>query len=338
MTIAQIEMTTLYNRLDQIGFDKKFINNKALPDWWDEDCEATPGAVIEAAAYISRRLNLELNSLLDRNSQPRFKNLCQPKFKTQHNTDSKELKVSHFLASRIAELTAYACNREYQPINNLSVAQIRAQILTDRKYVDLEGALEFCWHHGIPVVYFNKFPKGIRKFHGMVASFNNRPVIVISLKDNSFARLSFILLHELGHIYNKHLNDKILIDEKIELESSDEEEVEANEFAVELLFGKPDMVYYTPHNFNRDQLVAYANKISHRDSIDPGAVIWNYAWNKKHWGAARNAIKTIEGDSNAPTKINSYLKEHLDWSKLNDDNQDYLALMTGLEIEDVMGD
>lgn len=118
MTMAEIEMATLYERLDQIGFPKKFITSKALPDWWEKDCESTPGAVIEVAAYISRRLNLELSSLLDINTQPRFRSTCQPKFKKQQNTKNEELKVSYYLAARIAELTAYACKIEYQPINH----------------------------------------------------------------------------------------------------------------------------------------------------------------------------------------------------------------------------
>jgi hypothetical protein len=340
MTITQMKMATLYERLAQIGFKKNFIDKKALPDWWRQDCESTPGAVIEGATYISRRLNLELDSLLDINKQPRFKNLCQPKFKKQQNTENEDLKVSHYLAARIAELTAYACKTQYQPIDHYSVTEIRTQILSRRKYVDLEGILEFCWRHGVPVIHFNEFPKGIKKFHGMVACFNIdiQPVITISLNDASPSRLAFILAHELGHIYKNHLDGKFLVDEKIELDSDDMEEVQANEFAIELLFGKPDMIYYKAKVFNGNQLASYAKNISERDSVDPGSIIWNYAWNKKDWAVARKGVKIIEGDANAPIIINGYLRNYLDWSKLNDDNQEYLALMTGLEIEDIVGE
>lgn len=350
MTIVQIEMTTLYKRLAQIGFNKKFVNKVALPDWWTNDCESTPGSVIEVAAYISRRLNIELGSLLDINVQPRFKNICQPKFKKQKNTKIEELKVSHYLPARIAELTAYACKTEYQPINHHSIVEIRTQILSGRQFIDLEGILNFCWNHGIPVIHVNEFPKGVKKFHGMVACFNQRPVIIVSLKDNSFAKLLFTVLHELGHIYRKHVNSSILIDEKVELEDSDEEEVEANEFAVELMFGQPNKSYDSFKKFiSGDQLAQLALRISHFENVDPGSVTMNISWhrvsratNKQEekiiWATARKALKVIEGNVNAPVKINSYLNNHLDWSKLNDDNQEYLALTTGLEIEDVMGE
>jgi Zn-dependent peptidase ImmA (M78 family) len=351
MTIAQMKMATLYERLAQIGFKKNFIKSKALPSWWEEECESTPGAVTEVATYISRRLNLELSSLLDTNTQARFKNLCQPKFKKQQNTDSEALKVAQCLAARIAELTAYACKTKYQPIENFSVLEIRNQILSGRRYVDLEGVLDFCWNRGIPVVHFNKFPPGIKKFEGMVARFDNRPVIVISLQDKSFAKILFILLHELGHIYKNHLNDDILVDEKIELESFDEEEVEANEFAVELLLSKPYFGFSSLHKFiSGEKLAQLALDISRNEkNVEPGSIVMNISWHKVSraatnnekkiiWATARKALKIIEGDVNAPVTINSYLNNYLDWSKLNDDNQEYLALMTGVEIEDVMGE
>jgi hypothetical protein len=64
-TQAEMKMETLYERLSAIGLPEKFIREQALPDWWDEEFETTPGAVVEAAAYISRRLNLDITSLLE---------------------------------------------------------------------------------------------------------------------------------------------------------------------------------------------------------------------------------------------------------------------------------
>ena len=338
MTIAPMKMQVLYERLSQIGFNKKFIQDKILPDWWESSCENTPGAVAEVAAYISRRLNLELDSLLDKNSQPRFKNICQPKFKKQNNTNSNELTVAYYLASRIAELTAYACPTEYQAIDRLSLTEIRNFIFQKRKYVDLAGVLIFCWSRGIPVIYFTEFPKKVKKFNGMVASVANRPVIIISLKEKSPSRLLFVIAHELGHIYKEHINNKVLIDEKVEPDSIDNEEIQANEFAKELIFGNSDVDYSTSHNLDTKRLVTYCKNVSNRDLVDPGAVAWNYGWHKEHWGAVREAIKIIEDkDTDNYYKINNYLQNNLNWSKLNDDNQDYLALMTGLEIENIIG-
>jgi hypothetical protein len=59
------KMSSLYNKLAQLGFDKSFVQDFVLPDWWCIEFEQTEGAFIEAAAYASRKLNLDLDSLLD---------------------------------------------------------------------------------------------------------------------------------------------------------------------------------------------------------------------------------------------------------------------------------
>lgn len=338
MTQTQINMATLYERLSEIGFSEKFVREKALPDWWDEEFEATPGAVVEATAYVSRRLNLDIASLLQPEAAPAFKRAYDAKFKTQQGTDSQQLKVAQCMAARVAEMVAYACVPECKPLPK-SALNVRNEILKTHNFVNLEGLLEFCWNYGIPVVHFDEFPpsKGVRKFDGMVGCFYNRPVIVISLKHRTQARLLFILAHELGHIIKGHIQGASIVDEEIEPESIDIEEIEASEFAVELLLGKPDMGYYTPRIFSGDSLATYAQRNSIRDNVDPGVVVLNYAWSKASlaatktergiiWATASKALKIIEGDVDAPTQINRYVQTYLDLDKLDGDSQDYLEL------------
>ncbi len=78
-------------------------------------------------------------------------------------------------------------------------------------------------------------------------------------------------------------------------------------------------------------MAAYAKKIAERDSVDAGVVIWNYAWTKKEWAVAQNALKVVEGASKANEIIDRYLQDRLDWERLSDDNQDYLSLMLRLD-------
>lgn len=338
MPQTQIEMAILYERLSKIGLPEKFVREKALPDWWDEEFEATTGAVVQAAAYVSRRLNLDIASLLQPEADPAFKQSCNVKFKTQQGTDSRQLKVTQCIAARIAEMVAYTYVPEYKPLPT-SALDVRNEILKTHKFVNLEGLLEFCWNYGIPVVHFDEFPisKGVRKFDGMVGYFYNRPVIVISLKHRSPAKLLFIMAHELGHFIEGHVQETLIVDEKIEPESVDIEEIEANEFAVELLLGKPDMVYYTPRILSGDNLASYAQKISTRDDVDPGVVVLNSAWSKARlaeteeergiiWATAFKALKIIEGNADAPTQINRYVQTYLDLDSLDGDSQDYLEL------------
>jgi Zn-dependent peptidase ImmA (M78 family) len=346
MTQAQVNMASLYDRLNSLGFPKTFVREKALPDWWDDEFEATPGSVIEAAAYISRRLNLEIDSLLQPDRSPSFNQSCQAKFKTKQGTQIEQLFLAQCMAARIAEMVAYACIPEFKPLPT-SVQQVRDEILNlseidgqkTQKFVNLDGLLNWCWQAGIPVVHFDRFPqkKGIHKFQGMVSYFYGRPVIILSLSYKFTARLLFILAHELGHLVKGHINGASLLDEEIEPVSEDNEEIEANDFAVELLLGRVGIAYYSSRYISGEQLANNAYKVSEQDNIDPGVIILHYAWMKaKHlpssqqqgivWATANKALKLIEGNIDATKLINRYLKSHLDWDRLDNDSQDYLSL------------
>lgn len=336
MTKTHSTVETLYERLSAIGLPEKFIREQALPDWWDEEFENTPGAVVEAAAYISRRLNLDITSLLEPLATPTFKQSCVASFKTKQGIATQELYNAYCIAARIAEMAAFACVKEYKLLP-AAASIVRDSILTTQEFVNLEGLLKFCWDSGIPVIHFDGFPKSQDKFEGMVAFFDRRPVIVISLNQTSEAWLAFILAHELGHIIKGHVNNRTLIDAHILLLDSDIEEIEASGFAVEVLLGKPDIGYNFPPYLEGEQIVDYARHISVRDQVDPGAVIINNAWNKAVrvatlkeeriiWAKANQSLKIIEDDVNAPKKINIYAQNYLDFDKLDVDSQEYLKL------------
>ncbi|NER51925.1 MAG: ImmA/IrrE family metallo-endopeptidase [Symploca sp. SIO1A3] len=340
MTQTPVKMDSLYERLKDIGFPKQFIRQQALPDWWDEELETNSSAVVEAAAYISRRLNLDILSLLKPEKSLSFKSSCQAKFKTIQGTQSEKLVVAKCMAARIAEMVAYTFKNELKLLPNTAQA-VRNEILVSQKFVNLEGLLNWCSDYGIPVVHFNGFPKNkrIHKFHGMVAYVYSHPVIVISLNQPFDAWLLFILAHELGHLIKGHVNAGTIIDEEVLPESVDNEEIEANEFAVELLFGKPDMTYYTPRFLNGEELADYAWNVSKRDNVDPGVVVLNYTWSKANlvssknkkpiWTTAIKALKLIKSDGNAPLTINQHLRENLDLERLDEDSQEYLELTIG---------
>jgi hypothetical protein len=135
---TKMKMETLYERLEAISLPEKFVREQALPDWWDEEFEHTPGAVVEAAACISRRLNLDINSLLEPSSAPAFKRSCIARFKTKQGIVVNELLITHCIAARIAEMAAYACTTEFRPVSD-SASVVRNKILSDREFVDLEG-------------------------------------------------------------------------------------------------------------------------------------------------------------------------------------------------------
>lgn len=339
---ASLRMADLYQRLAKIGLSKKYLQDHILPPWWTEEVDQTPGTVTQGALYLSRRLNLDLTSLFT-DPQPRF-TTAATKFKTQDSADPEKLLLPQALALGIAELAACACPIPYQDINHLSVSEIRQQILSHQPAVNLTGLLDFCWNQGIPVLHLNRFPSKVHCFHGMVAQFQGRPAIVISLNDKSPARLLFVIAHELGHILRGHLaKDSYRIDTEIQLESESDEENEANQIAAELLLGQPGISYdlWSTRYLSAETLIRKAQEYAPINQAEPGVIALNIAWNRAHracekkaekiaWATGKAALKTLEPQAEAPAQINQMLQQRLTFENLSDDNQDYLATMLQL--------
>lgn len=338
-----IDLKTLYQRLANLGFPRKYVRDVLLPDWWCDEFEQEKGAVVEAAAYISQRTGLNFKMLLDIDREPEFQEDQHPCYKLRQGTTKNSLAAARSLAERIADITAYACKPPLVSVENLDPQIARSQILETSKFVNLQSLLEFCWQYGIPVVHTNNFPKekGQKKFDGMVGEYSDRPVIVISKNQKSPAWLAFILAHELGHIACSHIKGSSIIDEKIEHDQiGDIDEQEADQFAIEILFGRRNASYETQTNLDLKSLKSYAKTCSRSDRVDPALIVLNYAWFKANsvdtnkakgdvWKIANVLLSNFEeSDLTAPQLINYQLEKYLDWENLSNDNQEFLERMT----------
>jgi Zn-dependent peptidase ImmA (M78 family) len=342
-----IDIKTFYQRLAGLGFPRKFVREVLLPDWWCDEFEQQKGAVCEAAAHISRRTNLDFAALLDAAKSPFLREEGNPLYKLRQGTEKSNLLNAQVMAQRVAELAAYAFAQPLPSFEIFDAQTVRKQILSNSQFVTLESLLIFCGESGIPVVHTNCFPKGTsqKKFDGMVGEYNDRPVILIGKNHQSAAWLAFIVAHELGHIICGHVKDFSIIDQKIEPnEEGDLQELEADQFAIEVLFGRKDASYDCPENLNPQSLGAYATAKSKSDTVVPGLVILNYAWFKAKkaaskeaksavWKIANKALAKIEAKNITASKlINHELQKRLVWEILSDDNQEFLARMTGIEV------
>lgn len=351
---ATISIQDFYSRLAEIGLTPKFVRQFLLPEWWVRECESEVDAVVEAAAYVSRRTNLDFNSLIQGNTQPYFKNITQPCYKVRGGVDRcdrKSFALSQAIANRVAELIAYAWAGNPYDAGKLSGRQeLRETILNHDRVVNLQSLTHFCLECGIAVVYVGKLPPGQKKFDGMVGFFSSslgaaappRPVIMISKKHKSSAWLAFILAHELGHLIQGHVQDAPIIDEQINpIQDENDQEIEANEVALQLLFGKTNPCYFQLRNLTADKLADFSLQSSVSDHVDSGAIALNYAWYKTKiaaddkgrritWATASKALNILEGNAHAPELINSSLSQYLELERLSDDNQEFLKLMIGV--------
>jgi hypothetical protein len=136
MKQVQVRMADLYSRLAAVGFPKKFVRDRILPDWWTEEADQDPDVVLAGAMYLANRLNLNVRSLLEIDSEVVFAPTCQPRFKLKNGTDVQRLRVPRALASRVAELVAYGCKQPYLGLEEWSIEQIRERILQSQNAVD----------------------------------------------------------------------------------------------------------------------------------------------------------------------------------------------------------
>jgi Zn-dependent peptidase ImmA (M78 family) len=340
-------MKALYKRLRTIGLTRPIVRNTLLPDWWCDEFEEREGAVFEAAAYVARHTGLPFDRLIDETQELSLTQASGVCFKKRQGTDENALAIASCVAEQVAKLVTYACRPDYQSVAGLSAQAIRAEILSKHRWVTLQGLLDFCWDHGLPVAHLSNLPtgNGNKKFDGIAGIFEGRPAIATGKNHKSWAWMAFVVAHELGHIVSGHVREgQWLVDEQIApSEDDDQQEKDADRFALELIYGKDNVNYMQPGFVTSDDLVAYAIKQAKRDIVNPASIVLNHGWYKKNaaptkkkqeiaWGVAQKAINELEeGSVSSIELIHSYLENGLDWDLLSDDNCEYVERIVGLD-------
>ncbi|BAZ71305.1 hypothetical protein NIES4106_61020 (plasmid) [Fischerella sp. NIES-4106] len=326
-----LTMSSLYNKLSQLGLNQDYVRNNGLPSWWNDELNNKSYAVLEGAGYIADNLNLDLKSLLAPEEEIRFNSSPPTKFKQYNNQNKTRPHVAQAIVSRIAELIAYGTKVDFTSLPT-DVNEIRTEILTTHPKVNLISLLEYCWNKGIIVAHFDHFPENTRKFAGLIQWQFSRPVIILSSKHKYSARLAFDLAHELGHLALGHLKEGILIDEKIESYcNDDEEENQANLFATQLLLGDCDNCLGDKQFHNHNHLIKHArDKAEENPTVEIDSIILNNAWYNKKWGFAIKALDRLNASTNGQQIINEYLVDRLYWDNFNDENYEYLEKVLGV--------
>jgi hypothetical protein len=335
-------MLRLYGRLSKVGYTRKFIREAGvLPAWWKDDAARSPGAFAQAKLTLATHLGVELESLSDASAEVRLRRPADCRFKRSNCYNEEQLLVAAAIGDRTARLAAAAMSVAVKPVPSAGL-EIRQQILDGGAgSVGLAELLDYCWSLGIPVVQVSRFPPKIVKMDGLAARVRGRPVIILSRNEPSSARMLFILAHELGHIARGHLSENgVLVDEGIEPDGRDDEEREANAFAIELIAGAADR-RFLPADLgferwpNAERLAAAALETGRRERIDPGHIVLNYAHSmsgsRNFWPVAMSALRRIDRGGSAQELVRSKMHDNLDWSGLPEDSCTFLMCVAGGE-------
>lgn len=327
MTKTPNPMQNFISRLRKL--DSKLA--KAAPYWWDDSLNSSTGASQQAILSISKYLNLDIKSVLDPSSELRFKHVscC---YKKAQNKAVNDLSVATGLVYSAARTVAKMVPKDFVNFSDASV--IREQILeSGEPYVHLRSLVEYCWNRGVPVLFLPDLPAS-KKMDAVVQDVNGRPVIAITKRQKHESALLFLLAHEMGHIFSGHLESgQVIIDESInEDDEIDQQEIEANNFALEVLTGRASTAFHSAGKRLTGEALARAVKIkSDEVQVDPGHIALNWAHTTKSWPVANKALNLLYKDLTWQKELKSLFLDNVDQFSVNEDELDYLFNLMNIE-------
>jgi hypothetical protein len=319
-------LDSLLSRLGAAGIPASFAR-KTLPAWWNDEIALSRSGLQQAQMYFSRAFHLDLASLAQPRGAIQFQE-SQRKFKLSRNVAENDVSVSAYFANAMANLALVGFAAVQHQVPKDPVA-LRAEILKTHACVSLDALLSWCATAGIPVLHIDKLPG--KKMTGLVVREGERFAIVLSKKGTP-AHLLFHLAHELGHIANGHLTGSgFVVDEKIgRANAADADEKEADAYAIRLLNGSEVSHRPGASTVIRSGVGLYKAALvkASQERVDVGHIILNYGNSQQTHALATMALKSIPGESNGISLVNTAFFKALDAEKLSEDQLDLLKTAT----------
>jgi hypothetical protein len=283
-----------------------------------------------AESYIARNLGFRLSALQDRATPLPQVKLPGLHFKRYKNQVDDKVRASALVAQRVAAVVVKAVGERVPGFKGHMTAQeVRASILREHRYVDLRSLLEFCWRVGIITLQLAQLPTGGKRFDGMAALVDGRPVIVLASGRDGAPWLAFYLAHELGHVMRGHLGSGTasLVDMTIASKAGTSgPERAADRFACEVLTGDASP---TIPNLKKNalELAITAERSGPKLGIDPGVFALIYAKSNDRWAVAQNALKDLDLDKGGRDLVAEELSRRLVDTDLVEADERVLGIM-----------
>jgi len=330
MTNIENPMENFISRLKRLDSRLGKEIKNITPYWWDNSLARSRGASQQAVLSIAKHLNLDLKSVIDENSELRFKDVscC---YKKAGNKTVNDLYVATGLVFSASQTIASITKKKHLLFSAPSI--IRAQVLESGKpWVDLESLVRYCWDHGVPVIFLPDLPVS-KKMDAVVQNVNGRPVIAITKKHKHESALLFLLAHEMGHIFSGHLSDnQMIIDESVNELDEDTQESEANSFALELLTGRAETHFHSDGKRLLSEHLAIAAKAKGIElKIDPGHIALNWAHTTNYWAIANKALNILYPEPHWENNIKKIIANEINVFDAKEDEVDYLLNLMKIE-------
>ena len=323
--------TKIFKDLRHAGLSSSVIR-AAWPVWWSDELSSSPSGRTELRFTLARKLGLSPKSLLGERIEFVWKNKARFKYLSVQD-DFQQSALTSFGVS-LARLLLRASPRG-DSIAGIDAQQLREHILSAREFVDLQGLLVVCWAVGIPVIHLRVFPLPTKSMHAMVVEVEGRHAILLGRDANYPAPIAFTLAHELAHIILKHLDGVaalIDLEDPASANAKDDQEVEADAYALELLTGSGQPEITTNiENFSALALAEAVLEAAPIYKIEPGTLALCLAYRRQLWPTAMASLHNIYSSSKPVwNEVNAIAINELDWQELNDESAEYLSrVMTG---------
>jgi hypothetical protein len=323
-------MKDLYERLKDVGFDANFVRYRVLPEWWEDELANIASNRALAESAISRMLRFPIGQLRNPKIVLKLPQVNNVRLKRNKGTEAKDVLPSILLAEQTANSLLTALTSIVPFPGLMTAEQLRTTILAKRRFVDLDGLLQFAWQSGIVVLHLAELPKAAKKFSGMAMFCGKTPAIVLAHGCDSPPWIAFHLAHELGHILLGHVTMESgpLADGSIDQLDQDADERAADEFACEVLTGFASLDADPIYGLTAPKLVDKARDIAAKRGIDPGTVTLVYGRNANRIPVAQNALKMMGLDHGAHAKIGTALAQHIQRDDLTEATERFLSLLS----------
>jgi hypothetical protein len=327
------ETGRLKQQLKHLGLSDAAID-AAWPDWWSDSADPSPSARLELRFSLARKLGLDARSLVDEEGVPRFIWRDEARFKNlSGESDSERAAIGSFgRAFSSIIIGAAPIGQRTLPADSIAV---RKSILSSQPFVSLLDLLVLSWTTGIPVVHLRIFPLLRKRMAAMSVRVGDRSAILLG-KDSMYpAQIAFYLAHEIGHVALGHLTKETAI---VDLESNrlaiggaDQEEIEADRFALELLTGHADpLVLPAPGAYNAPALADAVLRSATALRIEPGTLALCFGYSTGNWAVVNSAMSFIYRSAKPVwAEVNRLAVRELSVEQVPSDSRLYLNSVLG---------
>lgn len=322
----------LLKRVARLGIKRDYLQ-RVLPDWVESYPPTSPTGLTELKIQLARDLGLDLQSLAETRDVTFREPPSPPKFKRTKRQEPGKLAPATSMFSALARTLISACDKPYQPVP-ADPRVVRKEILAGGSLVTLPALLDYMWGHGIPVAHYSDWPDKLPRPLAMVIDVDGRPAVIVGSPRKENAWQMFFVAHELGHIASGHVGrNEVLVDadEDVTGEGADEQEIEADGYALVLLGGSKD-VRLPPAGTKFDALQKAARDLARAQKIDIGHLLLRFAMQTHAWQEAQYVLGQTEVGADAPALINrDRVADAVSLDQLSGQRQEFVRRVLALD-------